>query len=266
MPKKYKYPALKNPYLSLLESLKKPQNYQHFLRALGLCDGYCCGEEELRLLSLMGAPLEYDSTSIVLKTSTNSIDEQCFCFVDVEANGSNPMKNQVIEIGALLYQHGKIIDTFESFVFCEHIPHNISELTQISLDDVVHAPVLSVVMKDFRVFLGDALFVAHNMDFDFNFLNAMFVRCGLGWLCNRRLCTIQLAQKIISTTHYNLGALSALLGIDTPVLHRAYADALSALRIFEYCLLRLPPQIRTAEELISFSSHQRTGGYSSLSH
>ena len=245
----------KNPYAPLLDRLARaPIAYQTFvMESLLQCGGFSCGEEELRLLEIMGAPLCYDNAFVALTTSTTPLAKQRFCFVDVETNGSNPSKNQVIEIGAVLYENGAIIDRFESFVFCSQIPASITELTGIALDDVVDAPVLEVVMERFRHFLGTALFVAHNVEFDYGFLNAMFVRCNLGWLCNRKLCTIQLARKTIPATHYNLGALNAQLGIGAPVLHRAYADALTALRIFEHALAAIPQDVRTAEELIAFS-------------
>lgn len=254
MPKNSNNQWFKNPYLPVLQRLASaPIKTSECLKLLEECNGFLCGEEELRLLEIMGAPLHYGDLFVTLTTTTTPITQQRFCFVDIETNGSNPNRNQVIEIGALLYENGKILDRFESFVFCSHIPQTITELTGITLDDVVNAPTLEIVMNEFRQFLGTALFVAHNVEFDYGFLNAMFVRCNLGWLCNRRLCTIKLAQKTIPATHYNLGALNAQLGIGAPVLHRAFADALTALKIFEHALITLPPNVCTAEELIAFS-------------
>lgn len=251
MPKRSSY---QNPYESLLEKLANADMLrEQFMKSLERCRGFGCGDEELRLLHIMGAPLECGDEFVALATRTTPIAEQRFCFVDIETNGSDPSRNQVMEIGALLYENGAIIDRFESFVFCSQIPEDITELTGIALDDVVNAPTLAVVMEQFRHFLGTALFVAHNVEFDYGFLNAMLMRCNLGWLCNRKLCTIRLARKTIPATHYNLGALNAQLGIGVPVLHRAYADALTALRIFEHALAALPPNVCTAEELIAFS-------------
>lgn len=251
MPKRSSY---HNPYESLLERLAHTNMpREQFMESLQHCRGFGCGDEELRLLHIMGAPLVCEGDCVALTTRTTPIAEQRFCFVDVETNGSDPSRSQVIEIGAVLYENGAIIDRFESFVFCSQIPESITELTGIALDDVVNAPTLAVVMEQFRDFLGTALFVAHNVEFDYGFLNAMLMRCNLGWLCNRKLCTIRLARKTIPATHYNLGALNAQLGIGAPVLHRAYADALTALKIFEHALAAIPSNVRTAEELIAFS-------------
>lgn len=251
MPKRSSY---QNPYESLLEKLANADMpREQFMESLQRCRGFGCGDEELRLLHIMGAPLMCEGDLVMLTTRTTPIAEQRFCFVDVETNGSDPSRSQVIEIGAVLYENGTIIDRFESFVFCSQIPESITELTGIALDDVINAPALAVVMEQFHHFLGTALFVAHNVEFDYGFLNAMLMRCNLGWLCNRKLCTIKLARKTIPATHYGLAALNTQLGIGAPVLHRAYADALTALKIFEYALAAIPPDVRTAEELIAFS-------------
>ena len=42
--------------------------------------------------------------------------------------------------------------------------------------------------------MEDAVFVAHNANFDHSFLNASFDRFGLGTIGNPKLCTIDLAK------------------------------------------------------------------------
>ncbi len=256
MPKHSNHLQFSNPYYSAIQKLiKKPIQKEVFFNILTECDGWLCESEEetYHLLCIMGAPLVEQDNYITLKTSTTSFNKQQYCFIDIESNGSDLNKSQIIEIGAILYQENKIIDTFESLVFCEHIPKTISELTGITLDDVVDAPTLEEVLPKLRAFLHDSVLVAHNALFDFNFLNAMLYRHSMGWLCNRFLCTIQLAQKTIASTRYNLAHLNNLLNIKNPVIHRAYADSLTALKIFEKCMQNIPNTLKSTEDLIAFS-------------
>ncbi|RAX57580.1 hypothetical protein CCZ01_05400 [Helicobacter monodelphidis] len=252
-----KFYPFRNPYESLIDLLiQSPQNKKKFMNKLASCGGllYEDEKEELELIRLMGVPLVENEDYFLLSTLQTPFKNQRFCFVDIESNGGDPTKHQVIEIGAILYESGKIIDHFESFVFCQYIPESITEITGIHLDDVVDAPNLSTVMQSFRKFLGDAVFVAHNVSFDYRFLNAMFYQSSLGWLCNRYLCTINLARKTIPSVRYSLSHLNEFLEINTPVIHRAYADALTSLRIFEYALKNIPEHIITTENLIAFTT------------
>lgn len=44
-----------------------------------------------------------------------------------------------------------------------------------------------------------------------------------------------------------------MLGINTAQAHRAYADALTAFRLYEICMQSLPKEVKTLQELIAFS-------------
>lgn len=208
---------------------------------------------ELEYLIANGIPIEVINDTLYLKTLITPISEQIFCVVDIETNGSKPHNSQIIEIGALKVKNSQIIDRFESFVNCVFVPDYISKITGISLDDTIYAPDLQKVMQDFRLFLGDAVFVAHNVNFDYNFISQSLKNCGLGELLNRKLCTINLAKKTIQSEKYALSYLNEHLNIKHAPLHRAYNDALIATKVFIESLKRLPPEVKSTEDLIEFS-------------
>ncbi len=209
--------------------------------------------EDLENLRLLGLPLEEGEEQLSLKTSTTKIEDQKFCIVDIEANGSKPNEFQIIEIGAVMIQNGVEIDRFETFVHADLLPDSIKILTGITLEDLKYAPPLSFVLEKFRLFLADAVFIAHNVNFDYNFISASLQKAGFGPLLNRKLCTIELSRKCFVAQKYGLGFLMEFFNISFGEQHRALVDAQMADYVFKQCLSCLPEDIKTTEDLIEFS-------------
>jgi len=212
-------------------------------------DGFIIGQ----LLQATGYPIEEKLNGYFFKPMHTSYKEQEYVVIDIETNGSKPGRSQVIEIGALKVKNGEIIDKLESFVSCAYLPKNISDLTGIKLDDLIDAPSRKVALSVLKEFMGDAVFVAHNVGFDYTFLSASFKRFGLGCIGNMRLCTIDLAKRTIKSDKYGLAGLSETLNINMQSHHRAYSDALASWQIMQESLKNLPPYVKRADDLIKFS-------------
>lgn len=210
-------------------------------------------ELELELLISNGLPLEQKDENIFLKTAQTKFEEQTFCIVDIETNGSNIHKGQIIELGAVKYKNGKIIETYDSLVYAKDIPAYVQEVTQITPAMLQNAPRLITVLEEFKLFLEDDVFVAHDIKFDYKFISDSFEKYDLGKLQNRKLCTIDLAKRTIFAQRYGLDFLKELLDIDMHQQHRALNDAMSTTHIFEKCLANLPKEVITAEDLIVYS-------------
>ena len=206
-------------------------------------------------LNFYGLPVVEDEEKVFLRTQCNSYKDEVYCIVDIETNGNSPVKNQIIEIGAIKYKNGEIVDRFESYVYADYIPPAIVRLTNIEQSDLADAPSLKKVLFDFKLFLGDDVFVAHNVKFDFGFISTSLKTVGLEELLNRKLCTVDLARKTIESEKHGLAHLRHLLDIDTGEHHRAYADALSAAKVLDECFKNIPEEIITTEDLIKFSKN-----------
>jgi len=209
----------------------------------------------LELLKAQGSPLYEHQGKFIYKTAIQPINHGKFCIMDIETNGSKPSQGAtIIELGAIIFQDGKIIDEFESFAQCNEIPINIQELTGISLEDTLTAPSLKEVMFKFREFLGDSVFVAHDVKFDYNFTSAMMERAGLEPLTNRKLCTFALSQRSFQAQKYGLKHLNKTLDLHTDAdHHRALSDAVTALELMKLCMKTLPKKVTSVEDLIRFS-------------
>jgi DNA polymerase-3 subunit epsilon len=109
-------------------------------------------------------------------------------------------------------------------------------------------------MKEFRLFLGTDIFVAHDVKFDYKFISAMMKKIGFGELKNRTLCSIDLAERSFASFRYGLSYLNNELDLHIEATHhRALSDAITATKLFEYSLSKLKVKIKTAEDLIRYS-------------
>jgi len=210
------------------------------------------------LLQASGYPIEKEEHGRYrLETYFTPYKEQRYCVIDIETNGSKPGTSQVIEIGAVMIHNGKIIDSLETFVECAFLPEYITKITGIEPTDLIDAPTRREALIKLRHFMGNAVFVAHNANFDYSFLTASFDRFGLGGIGNPKLCTIDLARRTFESERYGLAYLIDFLEIKTATHHRAYSDALCAAKVMEKSFETLPEYVKTTDDLLRFSTSSK---------
>ncbi len=209
------------------------------------------------LLQASGYPIVYQDGRYRLETYFTPYKEQKYCVIDIETNGSKPESAQVIEVGAVMVQNGKVIDTFESFVACAFVPEYITKVTGIVSEDLEGAPSRLEVLTKLRAFLDDAIFVAHNADFDYGFLNYSFDHFGLGTIGNQKLCSIDLARRTIESDRYGLAYLGETLKLGEHIQHRAFSDALITSKLLDLSFKNLPKYVKSTDDLLRFSISSR---------
>lgn len=204
-------------------------------------------------LNSLGLDVAEENGCVHLNTVSRSYKEQEFCVVDIETNGCTLIDAKVIEIGAVTLKNGEIINEFNSLIYTDFLPEVITNLTGINTQMLQNAPSEASVLEKFRLFLGDSVFVAHNVEFDFNYLSYAYLRHNMPPLLNRRLCTINLARKTFEAQKYGLQALREKFEITEGEAHRAYWDAKSAAMIFNISCKNLSDEIKTTEDLLLFA-------------
>lgn len=209
-------------------------------------------EVEFEIAKSLGIPLYAQNNAIFCDISKDIFDST-FCIVDIETTGFSPTQDNIIEIGAIKYRNGEILERFESYIFAPSVPPKITEITNITSDMIANAPSSSVALRDFKVFLESSIFMAHNLKFDFNFINEKLFRYGIPPMKNARICTLELARKTLTAPKYGLGFLNEFLEINSAVRHRALADCEIAIKVFETSLLSLPSEVRSVRDLIAFN-------------
>lgn len=165
-----------------------------------------------------------------------------FVIVDLETTGFQPKLDHIIEIGAVKVVNGEIVGEWETLVNPGiYIPHDITNFTGIDTQMTQGAPRFAEVLPDFLEFMGeDSIFVAHNVDFDRNFLTEkLMVERGRG-LEGPYLCTIKLAKRVYPQLgKYGLGALAKRFGVSLPQAHRALHDAKATALLFAHFMEQL---------------------------
>ncbi|MFA6137709.1 MAG: 3'-5' exonuclease [Sulfurimonas sp.] len=186
------------------------------------------------------------------------MDKAEFCIVDIETNGSKYDKHQIIEIAAVKVKNGVITDRFESLVKCSEINEHITLITGIKVEDTLSAPTMKKVLYDFKVFLGDTVFVAHDIKFDYKFISAMLTRVGLAPLLNRGLCSLALAERTVVSYRYALSYLNDSLNLNPHATHhRAMSDVMTTYGLFKLSLENITENINNIEDLIKFSKEAK---------
>ncbi|MEA1954952.1 MAG: 3'-5' exonuclease [Campylobacterota bacterium] len=183
-----------------------------------------------------------------------SIDEAEFCIVDIETNGSKIDKHQIIELAGIKVKNGEIIDRFESLVQCNEINEIITEITGIRVEDTRDAPKLKTVLASFKKFLGNSIFIAHDVKFDFKFISDSFLKIGEEAILNRYLCSLALAERTVESYRYALSYLNDFYNLNpNPQHHRAMSDVLTTYGLFKLSLKNCNENINNVEDLIKFS-------------
>lgn len=156
-------------------------------------------------------------------------------FVDVETTGlSSRSGGRVLEIAAIRVENHTIVDTFNTLINPEtNVPYFITNITGIRDDHVASAPLFSEVIKNIEATTKDAIFVAHNVNFDYNFIQDEFRKCGETF-SRMKLCTVQLSRALYPFERgHSLGKIIERHGYTVDYRHRAYDDAEVLYRFFE---------------------------------
>ncbi|PAF44622.1 3'-5' exonuclease [Helicobacter sp. 11S02629-2] len=234
---------------SLKDALSK--KLEGFLSTL--IDNSLEDDTTLEVLKAYGMPIVWDEDFVTCSLKGLSLDEATFCFVDIETTGPRPSEDELLEIGALKCKGGKILGTFQSLVRVEEIPENIQELTSITPDMTKDAPLANKVLGEFKAFLGESIFVAHGIDFDYNFIADTLRYKNMPLMLNPKLCSLLLAKKTILSKKYSISFLNDFLGLEVPVQHRAYEDALCSKKICDIASFMLPYSVDDVLGLFEFA-------------
>ncbi|NLM39640.1 MAG: 3'-5' exonuclease [Firmicutes bacterium] len=118
-------------------------------------------------------------------------------FVDVETTGLNPIADRVIEIFMLkLWSSGEVEEYGTLINPGRPLPEIITEITGLTDEDLADSPSEADVAQNIRDFIGNGTLVAHNLQFDRRFLNAMFQRTKQPPLSDSGIDTLALARNL----------------------------------------------------------------------
>lgn len=174
-----------------------------------------------------------------------------FAITDIETSGSGIRGNKITEICVIVVQNGEVVDQYSSLVNPgESIPLYIESLTGINDEMVSSAPHFSEVADEIDRITKDCVFVAHNVNFDYNIIRAEFASLNRPYK-RKRLCTVRLAKKLIPNLFsYSLGNICTSINIPHYDRHRAQGDCEATVTLFQRCLA-LDPEYEVTTKMLN---------------
>ena len=195
---------------------------------------HAAGKTDLKVIYGVEGYLEGENPKGVYGETDSTLSDT-FVVFDIETTGFSAEFNEIIEIGAVKVENGKITDRFSEFVKPENpIPYRITELTAITQAMVEDAQNIENVLPQFIEFCGDAPLVAHNAKFDMGFIRKKAENLGL----KTDFCyidTLFLSRALLTALKkHKLDVVAKHLGFAFQGHHRAVNDAEVTTRIFLY--------------------------------
>ncbi len=158
--------------------------------------------------------------------------EQTYVVVDIETTGGRASSHRIIEIGAVKMRNHEVIGQWHSMIDPEcRIPAFITGLTGITDAMIAGAPRFADVADDFAAFMEDAVFVAHNVNFDYGFIAEEYQRLERRFR-HPKFCTVaNMRRHYPGHASYSLGTICKTFDISLKNHHRALDDAHAAARL-----------------------------------
>lgn len=171
--------------------------------------------------------------------------------IDIETTGMDAQRDAIIEIAAVRFNGHRVEGEWTKLINPGRpIPRQITQLTGITDQMVLHAPPLQAVIQELVDFVGNDIVVGHNVRFDLSFLQRQKVL-----LYNKVIDTYEMAAIALpGNSRYNLGTLGVTCNILIPNSHRALDDARLAQAVYyslSQKLLDLPIEI--LDEIVRMS-------------
>lgn len=159
-----------------------------------------------------------------------------YTVIDVETTGAG---NKITEISIFRYENDLLVDEYTTLVNPERlIPEHITALTGIDDYMVAKAPTFSEISETILSITQNAIFVAHNVSFDYNVIRNEFKAIGMNFN-RKKLCTVRLSRKLLpGHKSYSLGKLCHSLEIPIINRHRAKGDVEATVILFKMLLIQ----------------------------
>lgn len=186
---------------------------------------------------------------------------------DTETTGFDPHQgDKLVEIGAIeLINHIPTGRTYHQYINpLRDMPEEAFKVHGLSTEFLQNYPRFSEIAKDFLNFVGDdGIMVAHNAQFDMNFVNYELKHNGFDTLKDHEVVdTLEIAKAKFPSARNNLDALCKRFNIDNSkrTKHGALLDAELLAEVYLELLGGAEPtmNLNTEEKVVTTADNQNT--------
>ncbi|MEO0396580.1 MAG: 3'-5' exonuclease [Cyanobacteria bacterium P01_A01_bin.137] len=172
------------------------------------------------------------------------VSQSTLTVVDVETTGSVAYKSNVIEVSVIKATLADGILQQETSLLnpTGKVPPFITKITGITTAMVSKAPYPEDVWADYEPLLRQDVLTAHNLDFDYGFLQSEYKRLDVHYYRppSHRFCTVLLSRLMLADLpSRSLPNLVKHFGFDVGTSHRAGADTKACWLLAEILLTRI---------------------------
>ena len=170
-----------------------------------------------------------DRLSYIKNPAPVRLNHAKYVVLDLETTGLNCAYNRIIEFGAVRVENGIVTEEIDILINPEcPLPKKIVEITGISDKMLENQPTIKEALPRIVDFIGDAILVTHNADFDFSFIQHALRREGKEELKNPVIDTLSLSRYLFpESKSHRLGSLCRNMEVvyNEDEAHRANYDA-----------------------------------------
>ena len=167
--------------------------------------------------------------------------DMSFVVVDTETTGTSPFwGHRMTEFAGVVVERGEIVEVFESLVNPRRpIPSIVTALTGITSSMVQNAPIFREIAPRVESLLEGRVFVAHNVGFDWRFVESELANATGRYIDGHKLCTVKMAKKVLpNLQRRSLDHVANFCGVEITNRHRAGGDAIATAHCLIYMLRR----------------------------
>ncbi|MCR5067003.1 MAG: PolC-type DNA polymerase III [Erysipelotrichaceae bacterium] len=199
---------------------------------------------DFKVIYGMDVKVADSSLRIVYNPTDQKVKGSEYAVIDFETTGLSTRFDHIIEFGGVVVKNNSVTEIRKQLFVKPPVdlPPFIEKKTNITNQMLANARPIEEAIDEILEFLGDRIIVAHNADFDFNFLNDTLIRLGRKPLTNVCLDTLNLARMVVQDRkYYRLGVIANYYGVeyDENTAHRGDYDA----EVLANVLVRMLPDI-----------------------
>jgi len=172
-----------------------------------------------------------DKPNYIQNPSDIRLRDASFVVFDFETTGLSARYEHIIEFGAVRFVSGMVVDRIDILINPGkdvQIPAKITQLTKITKAMLEGKPSTEKALEMIEKFIGDAILVTHNADFDIGFMNEERRRLGKAPITNPVIDTLSLSRFLFPEARgHRLGDLARNFDVlyEEGEAHRADYDA-----------------------------------------